>query len=124
MRNTIRKTIAIFLASFLTISLFATAAFADSQSIDSAKFRTAVIQELELQAGGSASVLRDGTTMKAEKGVRLVPGDTITTVGQAKLYILIDQDKVLRLDHDSQVVLKETFFGTKIKIQLVAGRLF
>ena len=124
MRNTIRKTIAIFLASFLTISLFATAAFADSQSIDSTKFRTAVIQELELQAGGSASILRDGTTMKAEKGVRLVPGDMITTVGQAKLYILIDQDKVLRLDYDSQVVLKETFFGTKIKIQLIAGRLF
>lgn len=92
-------------------------------SVTTIRFRTAVVNQIK-NSGGIAEVTRGGKTMEIYEGMRLYSSDRLVTQGNISIYILVDQDKIVRLDPDSSAVLNDTFFGRRVKITLKSGSMF
>lgn len=126
MKNFKTKICKMLIAALVVLSMCTITAFAAStaKATSQVKFRTAVINKLNVPAGASAQVIRGNETLDAFEGMRLNSGDTVRTVGDATLYILVDQNKIIRLAKDTEVVLENTFLGTRVKMKLVKGSMF
>lgn len=113
-------------AMLLVLSMCTVTVFAAStaKATSQVKFRTAVVNKLTVPAGASAQVIRGNETLDAFEGMRLSGGDTLRTTGDATLYFLVDQNKIIRLAKDTEVVLENTLLGTKVKMKLIKGSMF
>ena len=114
------KVFALILACVLCM-LTVLPVYAEGREVDVVSARNAVIAEVS--DNGNCTLTRKGNTMKALAGMRLVDGDALETSKEGRIYVLLDNSSVVRLDENSRATLRSGAMK-KICIELLQGHLF
>ena len=77
---------------------------------------------LEAMEGTVTVLNKRGISRKAIEGSKIYSGDTITTALSSYAYISLDDNKVVKMDANSQVEIKQS--GKKLEVALSSGELF
>ena len=83
---------------------------------------TATTLRLESVEGTVTIENKRGISRKPIKESKLYSGDTITTGLSSYAYISLDDDKVVKIDANSKVEMKQS--GKKLEVYLISGELF
>ncbi len=107
-----KRLCSLILAVFLTLGLASPASAAKAK---------AAVMRLQL-AEGSISV-RDaaGVPIRYQKDMRLYSGYSVSTGSDGSAYILLDDEKAVKLDRSTTVLIKKS--GRKLQVKLKAGQL-
>ena len=79
---------------------------------------------LRLQVAEGSVYVRDaaGVPVNYTKDMRLYSGYSVSTDDKSSAYILLDEDKAVKLDRNTTVAIKKS--GKKLQVKLKAGQLF
>ena len=79
---------------------------------------------LRLQVAEGSVYVRDaaGVPVTYTKDMRLYSGYSVSTDDKSSAYILLDEDKAVKLDRNTTVAIKKS--GKKLQVKLKAGQLF
>ncbi len=97
-------------------------AFAD-EATDSAKGRSIVVQDVTGTAE-NAQIVRKGAAFAPSKGLRLAEGDTIKTSGDNRVYLIVDDEMILRIDENSEAEVTKSLLGQKLNVSVKKGKMF
>lgn len=111
----IKRIVRIVLAALLTVTLCALPTYADDQTA------TASVMRLEMTEGETQVRNAAGREVTVREGGRLYSGYELTTQ-EGYVWISLDQDKLIKLDWDTQVTVKKT--GKNYEILLEYGSIF
>lgn len=122
MRNEFMKKMLLLVLSSVLVLAFASPVFAD-EAADSVKGRSVVVQDVS-GTNGSAEIVRKGTSFAPSKGLRLVEGDTVRTSGDNRVYLVVDDEMILRVDENSEAYVSKSILGQKLCVTLNKGEMF
>lgn len=114
----------IFLLALLVLMpVFSAYAEEYAKNVESVNGRSAIVQKVS-GTTGTAEVIRNNSSFTPAKGVRLAEGDSLKTSGDYRVYIMVDSTMVLRVDENSEVVIKKAALGQKLSVQVKSGKMF
>ncbi len=105
-----------FNAALLTLVFI----FALASPAAAAKAKAAVMR-LQVAEGGVAVRDAAGVPIYYHKDMRLYSGYTVTTDSNGSAYILLDDEKAVKLDRNTSVLIKKS--GRKLQVKLKSGQL-